>query len=222
MDDTALLGWSHESDSDEDSVPQDHPPSHPSHLNAKYVEGSVGMVRGGKSVPSALRIIAGTRNGVLIMNLSDGGSLYFYKIFKKPMRYIKEHFNETTGNKGQSVISTSMQRQKLQREKSVFLRRQNIRNSIVAESGESIFHREKTHDRNELLDVTDKVKKKIDKVAVYTSTDDFVEPAEMPYLYIPASVPWRFKSVSSLRNNSFQIVVCPLIRWEIHLKLMIV
>ncbi|KAL7493243.1 hypothetical protein ACHAWT_003085 [Skeletonema menzelii] len=206
LDDSALLGWDrkYESDSDDDDerVPQDQILSN---LNAKYVEGSVGMVRGGKSVPSALRIIAGRRDGVLVINLSDGGSLYFYKIFKKPMRYIKEHFNETTARKGRRRLSRD---NALQREKSIFLRNQHIRMSTIARSGESIFHREKRHGRD-ILDVAEEVRKKIEQVAVYTSTDDFVEPAEMPYLYIPASVPWRFKSVNGFRNNSFQIVVPP-------------
>ena len=196
--------YDRDSDGDvvDDRVPQDQIPSN---LGAKYVEGSVGMVRGGKSVPSALRIIAGTRGGVLVINLSDGGSLYFYKIFKKPMRYIKEHFNETTGGKGRKRLSRD---NALQRERSIFLRNTQMRMSMIARSGESIFHRDKSHGRD-LIDVAEEDRRKIEQVAVYTSTNDFVEPAEMPYLYIPASVPWRFKSVNGLRNNSFQIVVPP-------------
>lgn len=203
---SALLGWSwNESGSDDDDDgPYDPPPQDqqpPLRPQAKYVEGSVGMVRGGKAVPSALRIIAGRRNGVLVINLSDGGSLYFYKVFKKPLRYIKEHRNESA-NKTRRFSSS------LSRENSIFLRGQISQMSIMAEAGESIFHRDKTHGRDK-LDVADEVKKKIENVAVYASTQDFVEPAEMPYLHIPASVPWRFKSVNSLRNNSFQIVVPP-------------
>lgn len=201
-DETAILKWEDECDSVDDSGsdPQGQPTSHP---HAKYIEGSVGMLR--KSVPSAMRIIAGHRSGILVINLSDGGSLYFYKIFKKPMRYIKKHVNETTTEKG---LRRSRNNNTLQREKSIFLRSQNVSTSMLRESRESIFHRDKSHGSDE-LDVAEKVKKKIEKVAVYTSTIDFVEPAEMPYLYIPASVPWRFKSVNGLRNNSFQIVVPP-------------
>jgi len=204
--DSALLGWSHydsgsDDDGSDDPPPQDQEP--PLQPQAKYVEGSVGMVRGGKGVSSALRIITGRRNGVLVINLSDGGSLYFYKVFKKPLRYIKEHIN-------QGANKTRRFTESLRKENSVFLRSQISSMSIMAESEESIFHRDKTHGRDK-LDVAAEVKKKIKNVAVYTSTQDFVEPAEMPYLHIPASVPWRFKTVNSLRNNSFQIVVPPCI-----------
>ena len=203
MNESALLGWSgsyeeRSSGSDEDDEDDEQSLSN---VNAKYVEGSVGMARVGKGVPSALRIIAGKRNGVLVINLSDGGSLYFYKVFKKPLRYIKEHINETA-NKTHTFSNA------LQRENSVFLRSQNTRMSIMAEAAESIFHRDKKNGRDK-LDVSDKVKKKIEKVTVFASTQDWEEPAEMPYLHIPSSVPWRFKSVNSLLNNSFQIVVPP-------------
>lgn len=204
--DLPLSGGSGELD-DDDSVllrDDDAPQDHPSHSHAKFVEGGVGMVRAGKALP--MRIVAGLRNGVLVINLSDGGSLYFYKIFKRPLRYVKEHLrlNENAtktrmlGNEMGTQISSS----------SIFLRSLSSRVSIVAAAEESIFHRDKAHGRDK-LDVAENMKKKIDKVSVFASTQDFVEPAEMPYIYIPACVPWRFKSVNNLRNNSFQIVVPP-------------
>lgn len=209
--DSMLMGWTpppdlDDDDDDKDDLPQDREAVQE---HAKYVEGSVGMVRAGKALP--LRIVAGLRNGVLVINLADGGSLRFYKLFKKPLRYVKEHLrlNEAASrlSGGVESIETHL-RSSLNQRNSIFLRNESSRMSIMADPEASIFHRDKTHGRDE-LDVTEKMKKKIDKVAVFASTQDFVEPAEMPYLYIPADVPWRFKSVNSFRNNSFQIVVPP-------------
>ena len=45
---------------------------------AKYVEGSVGMIRTMKNF--ATRMIYGQRDGVIVINLDDGGSLSFYKV----------------------------------------------------------------------------------------------------------------------------------------------
>ena len=45
---------------------------------AKYVQGSVGMIRATKNF--ATRMIYGQRDGVIVINLDDGGSLSFYKV----------------------------------------------------------------------------------------------------------------------------------------------
>jgi hypothetical protein len=60
------------------------------------------------------------------------------------------------------------------------------------------------------LDVDDSARAEITKVQVSASAEEFVLPIEMPYLHIPANVPWQFKSLrGKLKQTTFQIVVPP-------------
>ena len=78
------------------------------------------------------------------------------------------------------------------------------------DSDQSIFTRDilnkSMRDSFRNLNLDDQMKAKIGKIRVCASTQDFVPPIEMPYVHIPASVPWRFKSAGS---KTFQIVVPP-------------
>ena len=60
------------------------------------------------------------------------------------------------------------------------------------------------------LNVDEQTKAKIDKVQARASVKDFVAPIEMPYLHIPANVPWTFRKLGgSLKQSAFQIIVPP-------------
>ena len=47
---------------------------------AKYVQGSVGMTRAMNNLLGATKILNGQSDGVMVINLDDGGSLSFYKV----------------------------------------------------------------------------------------------------------------------------------------------
>jgi len=84
---------------------------------------------------------------------------------------------------------------------------------VKIKSHQSIFTRGGALNKSESvksLDVDEQMKAKIEKIKVSASVEKFVAPIEMPYLHIPADVPWTFKSLGgNLKSSAFQIIIPP-------------
>ena len=130
-------------------------PTNKSVSTAKYLEGSVGMLRGKK----LRRSLNSQRNGVLVINLADGGSVLFYKLFKTGSKTLQcfKCLDGSNHSNDSSIGDSSAQGPE-----------------EPDATHQSIFARKRHCSRRTLLDPT--ILSQIEKVSVYVSNTDFEEP----------------------------------------------
>lgn len=149
-------------------------------------------------------IIPSLRNGVMVINIEDGGSLSFYKVFRATSSCNRDGKSGSTGGMRRSSSTNSL----LDCDTHSMVSASMMEASSMPLNGgekESIFLR-KSQSRRRVMDVDEETKAKIDKVSIYVSSSPFVEPMEMPYLCIPSVSSCSFDSICvalALQSETF-------------------
>ena len=147
----------------------------------------------------------------MVINIEDGGSLSFYKVFRATSGWnrrgsfhattsINDNNNNNNNNNGQiheSLLNptttntttnnenrSSMSLEQYDNQSSSRSERDAATTSSLLQEKQSIFLR-KAKSRRDVMEMDEETKAKIDKVSIYVSSSTFREPMEMPYLYIP-------------------------------------
>jgi hypothetical protein len=152
--------------------------------SAKYIQGNISMVRSKKL------LIPSLRNGVMVINIADGGSLSFYKDWGNSWNAKRKGSSSSIANGSGSVISGLNGDNDMKRVSSTsslleLCDSTNQSITINTDEKQSIFLRQSKSRRN-VMQVDEETKAKIEKVSIYVSRSEFREPIEMPYLKIPA------------------------------------
>ena len=132
--------------------------------------------------------LSAQRNGVMVVNIEEGGSLSFYKVFRAASQFGKKNSARNSGCVESIALGGSGSLNPVTRSLMMNTSDQDnnpsFRNPPTPETS-SIFLRTDKSRRN-VMQVDDETKAKIEKVSVYVSSSSYSEPMEMPYLRIPA------------------------------------
>lgn len=132
------------------------------------------------------KMISTQRNGVMVINIEEGGSLSFYKVFRAASHFGKKNSEGSAYQVGSIALGDSASSNAFPR--SLMRNISDLDNNpspTPAPETSSIFLRADKSRRN-VMQVDDETKARIEKVSVYVSSSSFREPMEMPYLRIPA------------------------------------
>ena len=132
-------------------------------------------------VRSKKLLISSLRNGVMVINIEDGGSVSFYKVWSGTAWNTLKRRASNDGPVANNNIASTPSR--VSSTSSLLKLYDETRVDSVEKR--SIFLRQVKSRRN-IMEVDKETKAKMEKVTIYVSRSTFREPMEMPFLSIPA------------------------------------